>query len=493
MIRISSTTVPTFRSHSVSIEWLVLIYFIVSLGISITLRASTAAVDGFFAELGNVSASLASGQGISNVFGDNSGPTAWCPVLNVLTYAAIFKIFGVKTVAAFWALIVLRCTLFSIALWWLLKLDYASQYDTYKIWLLPIFLGYTTLVIFRTGPKDSMFSIFLSVWTIYTLVGCWRQGIESQQKSLFLLAFLLPWSSISLAIGLVLFLVGLFLFNRKNLITLVSIFGLVVLSFSVWGMRNSNSLGKFIPYKSNLWFEMYISNVVDEDGILKYSNYRKYHPYTNKEVAAVYKEKGEVPFLKEYQEASINYLQEQPLDFFGKILNRCVNIVVFAKSEKDVELAAVEKFSTEDEVSLTEARLVVDNYWVCLEWPENEFQQKLTQLQLSETELILADWQKKSKISQERVNNIDDPNELIKGILTSIIPTLAIILGLFIPGIRNNEVFLIALFLFLLSIGPYLVISWTPRYQSFQLGFFTIFVFLILAQLLPYFRMKYFR
>jgi hypothetical protein len=266
---------------------------------------------------------------------------------------------------------------------------------------------------------------------------------------------------------------------------------LMTLSFGWWGYYNQERLGRFIPYKSNLWFEMYISNVVDSDGILKYSNYRIYHPYTNRQVAKSYQVKGEVNFLDEYQKASIQYLKREPLDFIQKVVNRGINIFIFAKSERDIELASVDEFHFSDLEKLERAGLIVDNYWVCLENSPEIIKATLTPLSLTNQNLVFDDWQQKSNISLARVNNIHDPNELIKGLITSILPTLAIIFGLVIPGIRNNLVFLITLVLFVVNIGPYLVISWTPRYQSFQLGFFTIFMFLTLAQLLQHFKPKW--
>ena len=248
MIRTNAINKVGFGSKSISAEWLVVRYFLISLSISIVLRSNTAAVDGFIAELGNVSAALASGKGFADVFGDASGPTAWCPVLNVVCYALVFKIFGIKSVAAFWALITFRCLLFSVALWWLLKLEYAPNFDPYKICLFPIFLCYTTLVIYRTGPKDSMFSIFLSVFTIYVLVGCWRDGINNHRIALFILAILLPLASITLAIGVVILLTAMFLMQKSQInsrsisvaaITLL----LMTLSFGWWGLSNQARLG----------------------------------------------------------------------------------------------------------------------------------------------------------------------------------------------------------------------------------------------------------
>ena len=486
MTRINLFPIHGRQQWIVPAFWLVIFYFIVSLIVSIILRANTASTDGFFAELGNVSAAVASGEGFANVFDPTSGPTAWCPVLNVLCYAAVFKIFGIKSTAAFWALILIRCVLFSAALWWLLKLDYSSRLNSYKILLVPIFLAYTILVIYRTGPKDSMFSVFFSILTVYVLLNCWKKGYANNRWPLFVLAGVLPLTNISLSIGLMTFIVVGFILRpgMGSLSTGALLVMTLIASFTVWGVRNKAELGKFIPYKSNLWFEMYISNVVDNDGLLKYSNYRKLHPYTNKAVASIYKEQGEVTFLDKYQRESIEYLKSNPGEFILKILNRSFNIFIFAKSERDIEPADVDLFNSEDLEALERAQLVVDNYWVCLESSPGEISNTLEKLNLSNPEVIIQDWQNKRTTTQQRVNNTNDINELIKGLTTSIVPSLAIIIGLLVRVIRTNLTYIFSIILFLLSIGPYLVISWTPRYQSFQIGFFTIFVFMVTAWIL---------
>jgi hypothetical protein len=231
---------------------------------------------------------------------------------------------------------------------------------------------------------------------------------------------------------------------------------------------------------------MYISNVADNDGILKYSNYRKYHPYTNRSVAEVYKREGEVTFLTKYQNESLAYLRSNPGEFINKIINRSYNIFIFAKSERDIEPARVDLFNPQDVKSLESAGLLVDGYWVCLEYTPVEFDHAMDKLTLNHPKVVSEDWNNKAATSIQRVNNLGDINELIKGLSTSIIPTIGIVFGLLVPAIRTNLVFIFSLLLFLLSIGPYLVISWTPRYQSFQIGFFSIFIFMMIAQIMEY-------
>jgi hypothetical protein len=482
-----STKIPVYQEKQVSSIALVVVYFVISVAITVYLRANTAAVDGFFAELGNVSEALASGKGFSNVFLSDSGPTAWCPPFNVICYAVCFKIFGIRTEAAFWALVMIRCLLFAVALYYLFEINYSKRINKYKIFLLPIFLLYTSLVIFRTGPKDAMFNVFFSVALLYVVHGVLESDLNSKKYSILALAVLLPLTNITLTLALLIFIVvyAVWSYYSKSQVPYIYMTSITILVMSVvctgWGVRNKLTLGQFVPFKSNLWFEMYISNVVDQDGVLKYSNYEKYHPYSNPNVAKAYREAGEIEFLQAYKELSIEYLKKIPTDFFLKVFNRSFNILIFAETEKDIEPAAVEFFKESDIRLLEKHGLLIDDYWVCLEYSTDEFDTALAGLALSNAGPVKKDWQRKVTISQQRVNNTRNYKEFLKGIITSLLPTISIIMGLTLSKLRRNKVFILTILLYAISIGPYLIISWTPRYQSFQIGLFTIFLFMLTA------------
>ena len=51
---------------------------------------------GFGFEMGRVGRSIALGQGFSNPYGGNTGPTAWEPPLYPYLIAGVFKIFGIQ-------------------------------------------------------------------------------------------------------------------------------------------------------------------------------------------------------------------------------------------------------------------------------------------------------------------------------------------------------------------------------------------------------------
>ena len=62
--------------------------------------------------MGRVGRSIALGQGFSNPYDGNTGPTAWEPPLYPFLIGGVFKIFGVYSRASAWALLTIN-SLFS--------------------------------------------------------------------------------------------------------------------------------------------------------------------------------------------------------------------------------------------------------------------------------------------------------------------------------------------------------------------------------------------
>jgi hypothetical protein len=60
---------------------------------------------GFGFEMGRVGRSIALGQGFSNPYGGNTGPSAWEPPLYPYLIGGVFKVFGIYTYASAWVLL----------------------------------------------------------------------------------------------------------------------------------------------------------------------------------------------------------------------------------------------------------------------------------------------------------------------------------------------------------------------------------------------------
>src|SRR5271166_7104678 len=83
-------------------------------GIGILREYKTRAGDDHFAfgwEMGRIGRSIALGQGFSNPYGGNTGPTAWEPPLYPYLMGGVFKLFGIYSYASAWVLLTINSLL----------------------------------------------------------------------------------------------------------------------------------------------------------------------------------------------------------------------------------------------------------------------------------------------------------------------------------------------------------------------------------------------
>jgi len=474
------------KDFSISPLRLTLLTLGIFLLVTVYQRHDGYATYGFAEEIGNVAASVATGNGFANTFSTDSGPTAWCPPLYVVFYAGLFKIFGVKSHAAYWALYVSRAIILSLALFLLLRINYPGKLNDYKLLLFPIFTVYGLLVVITKKCDDVFLHIFMSAFILFTFSNLLDSKERKRTWLLYGLSFIAPYTNISF-FGTVVLLVlmgqALKYWNLQPR-QLIIVGALLISGVLVWGVRNQQALGAFIPFKSNLWFEVYLANVVDDDGISKWSNFRKYHPLGNPEVLDQYNQLGEVAFIDQYKSGSLDYLQRYPDEFVAKVGHRLKEAFWFTTSQMDTDLAALETFNTYNLEKLRAENLIKMDLWVCLEDEPEQFMQKINSLALVNEEPILEDWMKKQRLIKTRIEGKDSLKNLLRTYLISLVPALMLLMGLLVSGIRNNKLFLLTVVCYLMSVGPYILVSFLPRYQFFQMTFQVMLVFFGLSFLL---------
>ena len=100
---------PTLPAIPRSVLWMVLLSFLIQLAaIGVFRQYRTRPGEdnfGFGFEMGRIGRSIALGQGFSNPYGGNTGPSAWEPPPYPYLIGGVFKIFGVYTYASAWVLL----------------------------------------------------------------------------------------------------------------------------------------------------------------------------------------------------------------------------------------------------------------------------------------------------------------------------------------------------------------------------------------------------
>ncbi len=480
----------------------------------------------FGAEYGNIAASVAQGNGFANVFTDNSGPTAWHPPFNVYLMALVFSIFGIKSIASMWALLIFRNIIYAFAGYFLLKTAEKAGYARHKLliigtYLLLIAINFKLLM----GRFDDVYSItFLCAFMVYAFLMMIRHKSVKSLYYLFGLAVLLPLTTPTMSLAFVILSVGYFVVlslrllqgrekalygknqlvaveGRENFFSLIFkdvrlraivISGVIfVVALSGWSYRNYQVFGKFIPIKSNMWAEFYFANVLDDDGILSKAFFRKHHPIRGSDLFDQYLSDGEMSFIETCKEYSKRKLAEDPGDYLKRIGNRAFSALVFTDHIDDTQAAKTSLFTPEELAKLDEAQLLILNQWTSYAMDKPEFEQAIQGMRLQNEEAAINDWAKTKRSLYKRKYNLFHGGT---GLFMALIPFLCLLTCLFIPRIRNSALFILTAVIYFADILPYLLVSHFFRYQLQLTALQAILMFLVgcvlLDALAPVFKRK---
>lgn len=94
-----------------------------------------------------------------------------------------------------------------------------------------------------------------------------------------------------------------------------------------WIARNALVFHRFIPVKSNLAFELYQSQCLEPDGVLRDVTALA-HPFLNEQERALYNESGEMKYLEAKRNAFFESVRESPLSYCKRIANRLLGATV---------------------------------------------------------------------------------------------------------------------------------------------------------------------
>ena len=124
-----------------SVFWLVLVSFVLQVAmIGVFREYRTRPIEDHFAfgwEMGRVARSIALGQGFSNPYGGNTGPTAWEPPLYPYLMAGVFKLFGIYTYASAWVLLTINslfASLTTIPIFLIARRTFGNRVALWSAW-----------------------------------------------------------------------------------------------------------------------------------------------------------------------------------------------------------------------------------------------------------------------------------------------------------------------------------------------------------------------
>ncbi len=311
------------RVIATSLTLIVAIAFVARMGFAVSQArkipdAALARVP-FENETGSIAQAIATGQGYSNPFARNTGPTAWLTPVYPWLVVLAFKIFGVLTIRAFFFLVFLN-TVFSSAvcvpLFAVGKRIAGVGVGAGAAWLWAIFPN-AVMTPFE-WIWDTSLAALLSVavlwatmrlaesrrtrdWCLYGLL--WGFVLMTNPSLGSLLPFLLGWAAYrswckSPARAT----------DRSWLLQPAAALAIAILCCVPWTIRNYAAFHRFVPLRSNFPLELYIGNN---------ENYDDVHPrypgmVTKDRETWRYIKMGETPFMDEEMRKAKKFIFAHP-------------------------------------------------------------------------------------------------------------------------------------------------------------------------------------
>jgi 4-amino-4-deoxy-L-arabinose transferase-like glycosyltransferase len=274
-------------------------------------------------EMGRIGRSIALGQGFSNPYEGNTGPTAWEPPIYPFLIGGVFKIFGVYTRASAWVLLSINSLIATLT-------------------CIPIFLiGRWTF-----GEKVAQWSAY--AWGLNPYVWYWSiHWIWDTEFTPFILAciFLLAlelqdwpgwqgWALFGALYGIgalanptmLTFLpfCGLWIWRQRYRRGLGSIGGIVVASIvfwaalSPWLVRNYEVFGRFVFIRDDFGLQFRLGNWKGADGMLM----AYLQPNLNRGELEKFQQMGELAYGEDCKREAFAWVRENPGRFVVISLKR---------------------------------------------------------------------------------------------------------------------------------------------------------------------------
>jgi len=354
-----------------------------------------------WAEPGNVAAALVEGRGFSDPFSGGTGATAWVSPLPVWVEAGVFAVCGVKTAAAAGTLLVLSVLGLAGALALLLS-ALAPYGAALRTTAAASFLLYAALL--PGSPlqvlSEAWLDLLLSAALLWSALAVRRTAGPRGGAALVAVAFLAPLENAGLAaaVGLVVLLLA---WQRRRqprgLVLPLVAAAASALAVAGWAVRNAEALGRFIPLKSNGWFELHLANVDSADGLPRMETVLRRLPFFDVREFQRYSELGEVAYVDSFRAPARAALRADPAHFAGNLLRRIYVAAVFCRREGGGE-ATRYPFRQDDAVRLVAAGELIPfggkagALWTRIDAAPAAEQERFRRLGLAEAPAIFADW-----------------------------------------------------------------------------------------------------
>jgi hypothetical protein len=275
------------------------------------------------AENGNIARSLAAGKGFAHPFPAPSGPTAWMPPAFPAVLAGLLWACGGSGDAVMAAVVFLQAAVLIGT--GLLVLALARQ-TTRRVG------AGVAVALFAAGLLGHFrwcFQMTQDWWLVLLALDllvaglCWWRPLGGKWAAAVWGLFGGLCALVNPVVGLAWGLLSLRVGWRARAWAPLAVAGLAAgLTLLPWTVRNSLVLGRLIPVKSNLAYELYQSQCMQPDGLVQRRTLQQ-HPYTAAtHEGREYHALGEIAFLDRKQQQFWDAVSSRPGDFLKRVGQR---------------------------------------------------------------------------------------------------------------------------------------------------------------------------
>jgi hypothetical protein len=266
-------------------------------------------------ETGSIAASLAKGDGYSSPLYVPSGPTAWITPAYPILLAAVFKIFGVYTLAAS---VAIRCidAIFSgltcFPLFYLGNRLFGKTVGITASWLwaiLPAAIFFSIIWVWDTSLSALL--LITCLWACYALDERNEPRTWAGFGTLWGLAILVNAAILSVLPGCLLFALSRARHRGANYLKLGSLaLAFVAVAVSPWVIRNLIVFHGQVTVRSNFGLELWLGNNPD----VPISSSPWLHPNDAPKEKQEFLRVGEVAYMREKKLQAFHFIATHPAD-----------------------------------------------------------------------------------------------------------------------------------------------------------------------------------
>jgi len=434
-----------------------------------------------WAEPGNIAAALVEGRGFSDPLGGGTGPTAWHPPAFPLLVAGVFAVTGVKTATSAAVLIALAVLGLAAAH----ALLIAAVPETDRLLRGAVSGVFLFLVAVLPGSfldvlSEAWLAVLCSTLLLWGTIVHRRTPGRAATAALATGAAVGALTHAGLIVGagaLLAVLACLDLRARRMPRAAIVALATLVVGCSAWTVRNRVALGRWIPLKSNFWYELHLTTVVSRDGLLYSVEAMPRHPFFSQAEFDRYAKLGEVAYVDTFKEPALAAIRANPGDFVQRVGRRFVDAFGAIAPDETISLTR-HAFNPADRARLANAGLLlplpdVGALWLALTEGPDDVRGRIAALGLTDPSGSFRDWLEHRRLAAEKR---DAWGGRFTRLLLSGLPVFALALAALIGGRRLAPIAGWAALLHFATLAPYVLVNHGSRQQFPQTALHAVFL-----------------